>query len=40
MSTQLFRIGRFAALHPGRMIGLWLVVAALVVVTSSAWGAE
>ncbi|MEM9747415.1 MAG: MMPL family transporter [Actinomycetota bacterium] len=40
MSTLLFRIGRFAALHPGRMIGLWLVVAALVVVTSGAWGAE
>ncbi|MEM9039899.1 MAG: MMPL family transporter [Actinomycetota bacterium] len=40
MSTLLFRIGRFAARRPGRMIGLWLVVAALVVVTSGAWGAE
>ena len=40
VSTLLFRVGRSAAAHPGRMIGLWLVAAALVVVASGAWGAE
>ncbi|WP_226962411.1 hypothetical protein [Streptomyces sp. C8S0] len=35
MSSPLFRLGRFAARHPWRAIGAW-VLAAVVVITASA----
>ncbi len=38
MSTVLYRLGRLAARHPWRVIGVWLVAAVLVVGASSAFG--
>lgn len=40
MSTFLYRLGRSAARHPWRVIGIWLVAAATVVGASSAFGRE
>ncbi len=40
MSIALYRLGRFAARHPWRIIGAWLVAAVAVVGASSAFGRE
>ncbi|MEM9607324.1 MAG: MMPL family transporter [Actinomycetota bacterium] len=40
MSTHLYRLGRSAARHPGRMIAAWAVIAALVIATAGAFGAD
>ena len=40
MSSALYRLGRFAARHPWRAIGLWLIAAIAVVGASSAWGRD
>ena len=40
MSSGLYRLGRFAARHPWRVIGLWLLAAIVVVGASSAWGRD
>jgi putative drug exporter of the RND superfamily len=40
MSTVLYRIGRFAAGHPWRVLGVWLFAAALVIVASVTIGGE
>lgn len=40
MSYALYRMGRFAARHPWRVIGAWLVVAVVVVAASSSFGKE
>ncbi|WP_020392240.1 MMPL family transporter [Kribbella catacumbae] len=38
MSNSLYRLGRYAARRPWTVIGAWIVVAVLVVATSSAFG--
>lgn len=38
MMSNLYRLGRYAARRPWRVIGAWLVISALVVATSSAFG--
>ncbi len=40
MSHALYRLGRFAARRPWRVIGAWLCVAALVIAASGAFGRE
>ena len=40
MSSALYRLGRFAASHPWRVIGVWVLVAVVVVSASSAFGRE
>ena len=40
MSHALYRLGRFAARHPWRMIGAWIFVSVLVIGASSAFGQE
>ncbi len=40
MSAFLYRLGRFSALHPWRMIGTWLLVAVVVIVAASSFGKE
>jgi len=40
MSQALYRLGRFAARHPWRVIGAWLIVSVLVVVASATGGKE
>jgi RND superfamily putative drug exporter len=40
MSTQLYRIGRWAASRPWWVVGMWLVAAMAVVVASTAFGGE
>lgn len=40
MSRLLYRLGRFAARHPWRVIGVWFVTAAVVILASSAFGRE
>ena len=38
MSNLLYRLGRYAATKPGRVIGLWLLAALVVIGSSSAFG--
>ena len=38
MSTALYRLGRFAARHPWRMIAIWIAASALVIGASGAFG--
>ncbi len=38
MSTLLYRLGSYAARHPWKVIGAWLVLAVVVVASSSAFG--
>ena len=40
MSQALYRMGRFAARHPWRVIGAWLAVSLLVIGASTAFGRE
>lgn len=40
MSHALYRLGTFAARHPWRIIGAWLVVSVLVIGASNAFGEE
>lgn len=40
MSSALYRLGRFAARRPGRVIGAWLVVALLVIVAAATLGRD
>jgi RND superfamily putative drug exporter len=40
VSSVLYRMGRSAARHPWRVIGLWAVAAVLIVASSSAFGRE
>ncbi len=40
MTQLLHRIGRFAAVHPWRIVAAWLVAAVLVLAASTAFGAE
>lgn len=40
MSSLLYRLGKFSAAHPWRVIGVWFVAALLVVVASSTGGKE
>jgi len=40
MSNALYRLGRFAARHPWRMLGMWLVASVLVIATSGTLGGE
>jgi len=40
MSRMLYRIGRFAARHPGRVIGAWFLVAVVVVGASFSFGRD
>ncbi len=40
MSSLLYRLGRFGARHPWRMIGAWLLVAIVLIGASSAVGRE
>ena len=40
MSHALYRLGRYAACHPWRVIGAWLLVAVAVVAASSAFGKQ
>ncbi len=40
MSSALHRLGRFAATHPWRVVGVWLVAAIAVVVASATFGQE
>lgn len=40
MSNLLYRLGRFAAQHPWRVIGIWLVCAVAVVIASSTVGRD
>lgn len=40
MSHALYKLGRFAARHPWRVIGSWLAVAIIVIASSSVFGRE
>jgi len=40
MSNMLYRLGRFAASHPWRVIGMWLVVALVVIGASETIGGD
>lgn len=40
MSRILFRLGRFAAQHPWRMLAVWIVVAVSTVMVNNAYGGE
>lgn len=40
MSQRLYRMGRMAAAHPWRVIGAWMVIAAIVVASSAAFGKD
>jgi len=40
MSHMLYRLGRYAARHPWRVIGTWALVAVVVVCASAAYGRE
>ncbi|MEN8237939.1 MAG: MMPL family transporter [Actinomycetota bacterium] len=40
MSNTLYKLGRFAARHPWRVIGAWLAISALVIGVSGAFGQE
>ncbi|MBN4047404.1 MMPL family transporter, partial [Acidimicrobiaceae bacterium AH-315-P05] len=40
MSHALYKLGRFAARHPWRVIGAWLLLAVVVVSSSSAFGRD
>lgn len=40
MSTALYRLGRFAARRPWTVLGIWFVIAAIVIVSSATGGKE
>ncbi len=40
MTQLLHRLGRFAAVHPWKIVAGWLVVAAVVLAASTAFGAD